>query len=404
MRGKGEGAVYRVPADKSKPLKYWTGAIELPPHDGKRRKVTIRRKNKAQLLTELDQARENLKLRGDLPTKNQTVEQWLTYWVEQIAAKEVAPNTVAGYRSIVYNHLIPAIGPVKLNKLTPAHLRRVYDTMLGAGLSSTYALLAHRTMSKSFEIALREGRIARNPAKLLSPPRKAVAPQEAFDVDEAIGVLEHVAQDPHMGARWATALLTGARRGEVIGLEVDRVTDVLDLSWQLQRLKLTTVDGKPEVPADYEYRHLTGGLYLTRPKSSAGWRIIPLFDPLKAILQRHIAAMEPNAYGLLFTIDGRPIDPDRDTKNWNAVLAASGIEREVVLHGLRHTFVDLLYLAGVPEDIITEIVGHSSRTVTRGYKSRGTANRLRLDDAMERFSALLTTPADGRSETPALDA
>lgn len=415
MRGKGEGGVYRVPADRSKPLQYWTGTVELTPREGKRRKVTVRRKDKAELLDELDRVRAQLKERGDLPTANQTVEQWMTYWFEQIATKELRPKTAAGYRSVVFGHIIPAIGPVKLNKLTPAHVRRVHDRITDEKqLSSTYALNAHNIMSTAFEAALREGRIGRNPTKLTNAPRKANKPQEAFEVDEAVLVLEHVSRDEKMGARWATGLLSGARRGEVIGLELDRVTDELDLSWQLQRLKLTKDTGKPDVPADFEYRHLTGGLYLTRPKSDSGWRIIPLVDPLKSILERHIESAPPNPYGLVFTrgamdtrgrpIEGdqRPIDPDQDTALWKTVLKETGIEREVVLHGLRHTTADLLYLAGVPEDLIQEILGHSSRSTTRGYKSRGKVNQMRLNAAMTQFSALLTRRDDGRPETSAL--
>lgn len=414
MRGKGEGGIYRVPADKKLPLKYWTGTIELAPENGKRRKVTVRRKNKADLLEVLEPLKEQLKKHGDLPTKNQTVEQWFDYWFREIAAKKVRPNTLEGYRSVVFLHIIPTIGKVKLNKVTPAHVRRVTDGMLDKGLSSTYALLAHRTMAVSFKIAVREGRMSQNPASLTDAPLKAVAPQEAFDVPEAIRVLEHVATDPVLGARWATALLTGARRGEVIGLERDRVTmetdEVgdehwqLDLSWQLQRLPLTEEDGKPNVPANFEYRHLTGGLYLTRPKSKTGWRIIPLVDPLKSIILRYLAATEPNQYGLVFAPGGKPIDPDQDTANWNAVLAETGIEKEVVLHGLRHTAVDLLFFAGVPEDIISEIVGHSDRATTRKYKTRGSVNRARLNTAMAQFSALFSQPDDEHSETRALGA
>lgn len=399
MRGKGEGAVYRVPSDRSKPLKYWTGTIELPPLDGNRRRVTIRRKNKSELLTELEEKRKEFKRRGDLPTKDQTVEQWFEYWHREFVVKGTRPKNAAGNKSVIDNHIVKTIGTVKLSKVTPAHVRRVTNGMIDKELSSTYALNAHRIMSGSFEVALREGRIGTNPAKLTPAPRKAVAPQEALTLPEALHILEHVAVDPVDGARWATSLLTGARRGEVIGLEWDRVTDVLDLSWQLQRLKVTERDGKPIVPADYEYRHLTGGLYLTRPKSRAGWRIIPLVDPLRAVLQRHRDISDSNPWGLVFTRNGKPRDPDRDSAEWKHVLASAGIDKDVVLHGLRHTTVDLLFLAGVPEDIIMEIVGHSTRTVTRAYKSR--ANRERLTDAMTKFSALLTPPDGAHSETHA---
>jgi integrase len=414
MRGKGEGGVYRVPADKKLPLKYWTGTIELPAHDGKRRKATVRRKDKAALLEELDKLRTQLKKQGDLPTKNQTVKQWFEYWYREIAAKSVRPNTLEGYRSVVFLHIIPTIGNVKLNKVTPAHVRRVTDGMIDGGLSSTYALLAHRTMAVSFKIAVREGRMSQNPAALTDAPLKAIAPQEAFDVPEAIRVLHHVAGDPVLGARWATALLTGARRGEVIGIERDRVVMEiddngeeywqLDLSWQLQRLALTEETGKPNVPANFEYRHLTGGLYLTRPKSKTSQRMIPLVDPLKWIILRHMANTEPNAYGLLFAPNGEPIDPDQDSARWKVVLAETGIQKDVVLHGLRHTAVDLLFYAGVPEDIISEIVGHSDRATTRKYKTRGNVNRVRLNTAMAQFSALFSSPTGEFEETRQLNA
>lgn len=392
MRGKGEGAVYRVPKDKKKPLKYWTGVLELPPGpNGERRRKSIRRKNKQELLDVLAETSAELKKRGDLPTRNETAAQWFTYWVEQIAAKEVRPNTLDGYRRTVTNHIIPAIGKIKLDKLTAAHVRRVHDAILAKGLSSTTALLAHRIMAVSFKVAVREGRIGRNPAELTAAPRRAAPKLEALDLDEAIKFLDYASTEPVMGARWATTILSGARRGEVIGLTRDRVTDVLDLSWQLIRIKLTDTTGRPDVPADYEYQHLIGGLYLTRPKSSKGWRIIPLVDPLKGILERHIANTPPNPWNLVFVSPkGMPIGPDVDSKNWRKAIQEAGITKNVRLHDGRHTAADLLYEAGVQEDMIQEILGHTTRATTRGYKTP--QNRARLLKAMEQFSAPFVSP------------
>lgn len=395
MRGKGEGALFRVPKDTTKPLKYWKGVIELPSQNGDRRRLPITRKDKKELIKLMAEAKAELERRGDLPTANQTVEQWFTYWVEQVAAKEVRPNTLDGYRRTVNNHIIPAIGKVKLDKVTATHVRRVHDSILAKGLSSTTALLAHRTMSVSFKIAMREGRIGRNPAELTAAPRKARPTLEALDLDEALHFLERASHDPVRGARWATALLTGARRGEVLGLEVDRVTDVVDLSWQLIRLPLSGVDGKPVVPADYEYRHITGGLYLTRPKSSKSWRIIPLTGPLKAILDQYIPAMPPNEWGLLFTNDGKPISPDQASRDWRTDMQKYGIEKNVRLHDARHSTVDLLLEAGIPEDLVMDIVGHSVRATTRAYKSP--QNRKRLVAAMEQFALLFTPPETGHT-------
>lgn len=390
MRGKGEGAIFQ---DKRG---LWTAVLELPSHDGKaRRRKYVRAKSKPELLAKFAKAKQELEQRGDLPTKVLTVEQWFNYWLEEVAAKRVRPGTFNGYKSVVKQHIIPGLRPgTKLDKITALAIRRVHASAFGVNGSSTYALNAHRVMSASFEVAVREGRIFRNPAKLVEAPLKNVTNLDVPSHDEVRQFISYARTQPG-GARWLVSILTGARRGEVIGLERDRVGDVLDLSWQLQRLRRDE-NGKPIAPADFEWRHIRGGLYWTRPKSRAGWRIIPLVEPLRTYLLEHLEQEPENPWGLVFTEDGRPRDPDRDTKAWNAFVEGVLPGRSIRLHDLRHAAVDMLYLAGVPEDIMQELIGHSSRTMTRAYKTRGNLDRMRI--AMTTFGELVTpdTTPDAR--------
>lgn len=376
----------------------WCASVELPPGlNGKRRRKVIARKDKADTVKQLRAAQTELEKHGNLATSSTTVEKWMLHWLDDIAPQSIRPKTLAGYRTVVNGYIIPLLGKKRLEKLMPADVRKLRvviestpkdpslrgKTDLPPGtvmLSSTYALLVHNALSAALKVALREGKITGNPCDLVERPRARKAAQKALDVPQAIQLLQHLAtrQD---GPLWATYLLTGARRGEILGLEADRVTDVLDLSWQLQRITDIT-----KAPTDWEYRELGGTLYLTRPKSNAGWRIIPLVEPLKSILRLQMGDQQD---GLIFTRNGRPWDPDRATKEWRAVLQEAGLPGDVVLHGSRHTTVDLLYEAGVPEVLISEIVGHSNRAVTRGYRSRG--NTKQLTAAMDKMSKLLET-------------
>jgi integrase len=396
-RGKGEGSLYKDARG------LWTAVIELPPRDGKRRRKTIRSRSKATVMQRLRDTQRELEERGDLPTADQTIAQWFGYWYSQIVLKEVRPKTAGGYKSIIDRHIVPEIGTLRLARVTPTSIRRVTDRIIETGGAASSALKAHQVMSSAFEAAVREGRLGRNPCKLMAAPRKNVTQLEVLTRAEARQVIEHVASDEEYGARWAMALLTGARRGEILGLEADRITDVIDLSWQLQRLSVgqksaTGKVGEPVVPADFEYRHLYGGFYLTRPKSKAGWRIIPLTEPLKSILEQHMARNPDGPFGLVFTRGGRPVDPDYDSKMWTRILAESGITKKVRLHDLRHTAVDLLYAAGIPEEVIIRIVGHSAVSMTRAYASRD-VDRLRAE--MQKFGEFFTRPDDARSEIPA---
>ncbi|MER2134154.1 MAG: site-specific integrase [Arthrobacter sp.] len=343
----------------------------------------------------MQEHKKQLAIHGNLSTSTMTIEKWMNHWLDEIAPLKIRPKTLAGYRTVVNGYIIPILGKKNLDKLTAQDLRKLHKTMQATPkdpalrgaknlpadtemLSSTYALLAHNALSAALKVALREGKITANPCDLVDRPRKRLTEQKALTVPQAIQLLQHLATRED-GPLWATYILTGARRGEILGLEADRVGEHLDLSWQLQRI--TDIS---KAPADWEYRELGGTLYLTRPKSRAGWRVIPLVEPLRSILRLQLGAQTE---GLVFTRDGRPWDPDRATKEWRNVLLDASLPGDIVLHGSRHTTVDLLYEAGVPEAVISEIVGHSSRAVTRGYKSRG--NSKQLADAMGRMSELL---------------
>lgn len=389
MRGKGEGSVYQQKDG------LWAVAIELPSHDGRRRRKVIRRKEKRAVLQELHRLRKHLEQHGDVRTDSINVETWFTYWLDSIVRPRRAPATYTSYRNQLVNNIIPYLGAEKrLDKITPQNLRGLEAHYLEQGFSSAHAAHAFAVVKRSLKDAVKEGRIPANPADIVDAPRIKKIEQQALTAPEAITVLEHAANDP-LGACWAVSILTGARRNEVLGLEVDRVTDHIDFSWQIARLDVDD-KGRPVAPADYETRELPNQdgkrrYFWTRPKSSRGWRIIPLVDPLKSILERHIATMEPNPYGLMFvSATGKPLSPDQHSKNWRKLLADAGIEGDIVLHGARHTAVDLLYAAGVPEDLIQEIVGHSSRGMTRSYKTRG--NSERLTAAMQQMSALVMPP------------
>jgi integrase len=100
--------------------------------------------------------------------------------------------------------------------------------------------------------------------------------------------------------------------------------------------------------------------------------------------------MQGRPPGLVFTFDGRPWDPDTATKEWAKLLKGAGLPSNVVLHGARHTVVDILDAAGVPLEVQRDIVGHSAVSMTRDYRTR--VDQKKLATAMESMSRMLEQP------------
>lgn len=387
----------------------WTAVIELPERDGKRRRKVIRRAKKGDAQVALRDARKELDRTGDLSTSSPTVATWMALWLERIAAPRLKPRTLSTYRGYVERYIVPTIGKARLDKLTPAHVRKVHDRITGEGLSTTTALQAHRILAKALTDAMREGKVSRNVATLLDAPRKSVSTRGALTADDARKLLLSVADDPDEAAHWSAALLGGMRQGERLGITsefLDLERGVITISWQLQRLVWQHGCGPiapagwpcgkrqggacPErhvpIPKDQEAKRVYGGLWLTRPKSRAGWRQVPIAPLLHEVLTRYTTERPAGDEGLVFTRgDEHPIDPRDDADRWDAALKRAGVP-DVPLHSARHTCATLLYELGVPERTRVQILGHSSATTTAGYTH--VADPL-MRDAMGRLGTLL---------------
>ena len=138
-RADGEGCVFRKRAD------LWGAYIEV--EDGKRKYFYAKTQQK--VLEKLDAAREERR-RGTLViAPQQTVAQYLVYWLENAVKDAVRPRTYERYESIVRLHLVPVFGKVKLQALTPQHVQALKSKKLKEGLSPTTVCAIHEMLPQS---------------------------------------------------------------------------------------------------------------------------------------------------------------------------------------------------------------------------------------------------------------
>jgi integrase len=199
-----------------------------------------------------------------------------------------------------------------------------------------------------------------------------------MQIEEALAALEVASTLPH-GSRWLAAFLQGVRINECLGLTWPRITaDTLTLDWQLQPLPYKVKRDRSSgflVPDRYEHVQLEGRLHLVRPKSKAGWRVIPLVPMMAQALDRWRLVAPESPHGLVWSaLDGSPASEDDDRAEWRAIQGTAGIGhpagRPYEVHEIRHTAATLLASLGVDEATRVAIMGHSSIASTRAYEHR----------------------------------
>jgi integrase len=243
--------------------------------DGNRKRWEATSRTREGALNKLRQARTDIATLGTIPTSAMTTQAWLERWLEDIVRPHVKPGTFSDYRQTVTKHLIPRIGRVPIATLSPTHVRTMYKAVSDES-SLGNANKAHRVLRAALSDAEREGIVPRNVAKLVKTTKSKVSRGALTNADARLIIGR--ASTP-MGSRWATELLTGARQGETLGLQWDRVdldAATIDISWQLQQ----------QTPPD--------GLMLTALRSVAYSRTCPPSTSAWRTQRRCVSVLTPS--------------------------------------------------------------------------------------------------------------
>jgi len=378
----------------------WVGTIEAGyTRTGGRRRITVTGRSEAECKRRLRDKKMELDRDGQDPAApaRTTVKQWADTWLE-IQRTKKRPGTWQDYNSLMRNWVVPTIGHKRLDTLTPGDIRAVANAHRAAGHVSTTALKTHNVLHKMLQDATVEGHRVPYHVLAVEGPAVAANDREALTTSEAIAVLE-VASTLTDGSRWVAALLQGMRQGECLGLTWDAVhldAGFLEVSWQLQTLTYADRDKWTFLyPDGFEYRHLEGAWHLVRPKTKKSWRVIPLVPWMTTALRAWQQVAPVSRHGLVWPrLNGQPAVAKDDTEEWQGLQGVAGVGhpegRYYVLHEARNTTATLLMEAGVNDEVITAILGHSSIVTSRSYMHVRQAPAMQ---AMEQVAARLELTA-----------
>ena len=179
-RANGEGSIYRRKKDGR-----WCATISVERGRRKAFYGASRAEVAARLASALKSQSEGL----PPVSEQQTTASYLRDWLKS-AESSLRPNTIASYRTSLEKHVIPRVGSIRLARLTPRDVQRVYSECLSDGLSPRTVHRVHAILHKALEQAAKWGVVARNVGHLVEAPRPNHHEIATLSTDEVRHLLE----------------------------------------------------------------------------------------------------------------------------------------------------------------------------------------------------------------------
>ena len=318
--------------------------------------------------------------------KKASFDQYIEHWKKtHLIEARYKPSTLMTHRCVLASRILPEFRYFPMTAISSAEINRLMAKVLNEGKTVGNIL---GLLNKICKDAIADGYLRHSPMEGVRKPKgskrrmgKTMTPEQIRAVLE---IAEDISTDPRElpNVKKATsrirllflmAVLTGMRRGELLGLQwpdVDFTDDLIHV-----RRALFFCRGK-------YFEEAARGATFVEPKSEKSKREIDLSPTLKReLLELWISRGKPQD-GLVFcTAEGKPLDPDNVIgQNFYSLLQKTGLGKwEEIEHGdrtkrnfrsdfrwhdLRHTFGSLKLDQGANIYYVQRQMGYSSIQVT----------------------------------------
>lgn len=349
--------VHRGRGADGKQLKPWTTTFEVSPTWTEK---SARKKAEAFAATFEKECRE-----GVTSDSRQKFAAYCDYVIDLKEQRGAKHSTIASYRDLAAR-IYPHIGHIKLRDLRADQLNDLYSALAqegqnkrtGGKLSAKTILEHHRLISTVLEQAMKEGVVPFNVAGRAVLPKAERKEVNYFQPEQLASIREALETEP---IKWKTIvhllLITGARRGEILGLKWDKV-DFDGCKIHICNNVLYSADI---------------GIYEDTPKTATSNRFVSLPAETMKLLKQYRAwqsleRLRLGAYynyqGFVFSQDnGGPMHPDSVTR-WLARFSKRHGLPHINPHAFRHTMASMLYFNGVDSVSISKRLGHAQVSTT----------------------------------------
>lgn len=269
-----------------------------------------------------------------------TVGAWSAQWLAgQIHLKE---STRARYEGLLRVQVLPTWGTVPLASVTHADVAKWVSQLVAGGLAPSTVRQAHRVLALVLALAVRDGRLPRNPADGVRLPRASKA-EKRFLTHGQVAQLAGAAGDYALVIQ--VLAYCGLRYGELAALRVGRV--------DLMRRRLSISESASEVG---------GRIVFSDPKTHQH-RSVPVPRGLADQLAQQVAGKGPDEF--VFTSpEGHVLRLMNFRRRVFDPAATSVGLAGLTPHELRHTAASLAIASGANVKAVQRLLGHASAAMT----------------------------------------
>ena len=352
-RANGEGSIRRKPNGR------WEGRYTqgIDPSTGRAIQKSVSARTQAECKEKLAKAiRDN---RGIPVNHNEdyTVAEWCRLWFETYSKPVIRPSTAKTYENMIENHIVPAIGGVKLKRLTAIQIQQMYndakargrvqrfETQASTALSGSTVRRIHMVLSSALKQAVKERIIPYNPCDNCRIPRKEHREMTIIP-PEKLGVYLREAEKYGVLPMFFLELSSGLRRGELCALQWRDITGACEMTVRRSR-------------------SCASGQIVESDTKSHRERIVTiplgLWELLMALRQQQMLhSGVPDREQPIFTDpDGHVPHPDTFTRHLRKLYKKCGLSEDYHLHTLRHFYATYLLQEGTSKQVAASLLGHA---------------------------------------------
>jgi integrase len=352
----------------------WEGRIVTDyREDGRPITKNVTAKTKTECCAKLEKLKEQYgrhtdKIKSDMPFGD-----WIDFWYQTYCRHTLRITTRTDYENRIYNHIIPEIGKIPLNRLSQSDLqqfyakektdgRKLHAKIYGKGLSDRTIRGIHANCRTALQRAVQDGLIRTNPAVGCKLPPKKAREMQVLTQNEIIRFL-HQAKEEGYYELFLLELGTGMRRGEILALKWS------DLNFATGELRI-----------ERQVYIIKAEVIISAPKTKASIRTVILPLSLLKTLAAYKKTVDSEWMFPSPTDNGRPRNPSSVRKRLQLILERAGCKK-VRFHDLRHTFATMALENGMDIKTLSAMIGHVSAETTLNIYSH-------ITDTMQQQAAV----------------